>query len=643
MPRKPKYKFPEHKFPFHTGQIDNFKIKGLVMPVEWANGEFVLSKAYAIQGKITLFFWQEEPLNAIVDHDFVMYIAPVQTGKSFLAEIIVGWVIDVRTGNILCIYAKNKTVKEVFEERLGPMVREVPAIRKYWDGKPNSLTQEKITLMNCLVRVGSAGVKTDIATHNSSFIYGSELAKWPAKDFSQTKAIQGRGEGSRMMGKATKVLFETSPDNDKDPSYVEAHKPGTQIRYPFYPCPLCGVYQQLTDHQIKELPNKKGIYDHSPQRIRETRAVWYECSSCHKEITEHARIDMSKRIRYATETETIDNQGVIRGRTPTRRLVFNWNRFVDITFTFSECLARYFEALASPDPNELKTYQNEDMARWVKMKADRMQDAFIESKKEKYYQAGSNAYIPDAVRILLIGIDTMDNGFRWVIRGYGEGMESWLVREDFCFCDMKDDQYKNPVNVLKCLNDHIYEYPYQKQSGALMDITFGFIDRGGHRSKDVDYIASHSHNIGIYIGSTNKKAALIERSKTANHFMGQTEMLSRIVQSDMEGDLWHLPWDIKSGYRKEIRNQFDQSWVDTRGNKKTKWVSEDPDHSRDAENYLTAARILLKLDEEMFDEAKAARIEKMATKDEARTVEQKIEHQDNAIGAYRDELNSQGW
>ena len=52
---------------------------------------------------------------------------------------------------------------------------------------------------------------------------------------------------------------------------------------------------------------------------------------------------------------------------------------------------------------------------------------------------------------------------------------------------------------------------------------------------------------------------------------------------------------------------------------------------------------MLKLDEEMFDEAKAARIEKMATKDEARTVEQKIEHQDNAIGAYRDELNSQGW
>jgi len=580
-------------------QIEALRFRELISVVDWAEQNFRLTTAYAIQGAFTAYKWQREPLNAITTYNEVVFIGPVQTGKSMLGEIIIGFLVDTSTINMMLCYSKKEVVEDVFDERLKPFVREIPAMRRYWSGNEDDLTKRRIKLTHLIIRIASSAVRNDIATHNAGFVYGAELSKWPEKDFDQVKMLTGRTQATRMVGKTVKMLLETSPLYEGDKSFIEAHKPGTLYLKPFFPCPHCGEYQALTDSQVIERLNNKGEKDHDTNRIRMTGAAFYQCAHCKGEILDEHRYAMMERVVWAAPkiergslkqaAESITPDGVVHGRKRARRIVFNWNRFVDLSWTFPEALATYFDALNSPNPEALKTYRNEDMADWVRVAARQLADRFIAGKQAQYKQIGrgEDAYVPDGVRVMLIGVDTQDNGFYFVVRGFGLNLESWLIREQFVHCDMKDDLYQNPGAVWETLIGEINRFPFKKRNNRTIPILFGLIDRGGHRARDVDYIVEHTPFLRAYIGTPAKNAPLIEE-KGGGVYWGHTERLSRIVQKQMESNLWHLPAAVSNDYVQQITNQYDEEYTDQRGNQKTRWVTKDPDHFRDCENYITA-------------------------------------------------------
>jgi hypothetical protein len=642
-----KYTFPSHKFPFWKGYQELFKIKDFILPSDWINANFRLSTAYAIQGRVTLFEWQVTPVDAIIYFSTVIDIAVVQSGKSMMGEGVCAYMIDNNPVNMMFIYAKRDTVEDVFDERLKPMIKDVPAIRKYWSGYEDDLTKKKLKLFPCIIRIASAGLKTEIATHNAGFVYGSELAKWPKKAFSQTKAIEGRKQASRMLGRKTKTLYETSPEHDQDPSYIECHKPGTVWFRPHYCCPHCEHWQVLVDSQIKEKPDKNGKKDHNPERIKQETAAWYECENCKREITEDDRIQMAAGVKWLTKGKKIPFEEIIKLDNKPERAVFQWNRLVDTTWTFAECLAAFFDALQSPNPNDLKTYRNEDMAEWVKLSAKRFEDSYLMSKRGKYTQFGADAYIPEGVAILLLGVDTQDNGFYYVVRGFGKNLESWLIRADFILCDMKESKYTNPAEVFSTFTTELYRYPYQKRGGMKMPIFAGLIDRGGHRSVDIDYIVAHTPNLGAYIGGTQKMAPLIEQKKSG-FYIGHTENLSRIVAKQIESVIWHLPKDIQPEYCTQVLNQYDDIIIDTKGNSKRRRTCKDPDHYRDCENMVAGLVIALDLQSQLFDDSVIENLEKEIGKnveDKTGDVRQppQPEIPDNFMGDFNEEMGDKGW
>ncbi len=647
------YKFKrKHKYPFFKGHREFFKIKDFVWCSDWGEENFILSTAYAAQGKIKLFSWQEFPLNITYYFERTIDIAPVQTGKSLLGEIKCAYKMDTDNQNMMFIYSKKDTIQDVFDERIKPLVKEIPAIRKYWSGAEDDLTRKRIKLSHLIARVASAGIKSDIASFNAGVIYGSEIAKWPKKDFDQVRAAKGRQQASRMLGKTTFTHYETSPEHDQDPSYIIAHTPGTIFFKPVYPCPNCGKYQLIHDRKIREIPNTKGEKDHSPERIRNEKAAYLECEFCTFAIKDEHRLEMSFKVKWASVDpknhfdilEIYNQSGKDLPPFKNRYAVCNWNRLVDVTWTFYECLATYFEALNSPNTEALKTYVNEDMADWVKLKAKKFSDSFLDSKRLKYFSYGEKAIVPDGVSVLLLGMDTQDNGFYYIVRGYGIGLESWLVRCGFIHC--KKEDYTNPRDVYNIVYKEIYSQPFKKQNGDTLPILWGFIDRGGHRSIDVDYIVDYFGNLGAYIGSTSKVAPLIEQKKSGIYF-GHTERLSRIVAANIESKLWHLPLDVPRQYKNQVLNQYDEEYVDSRGNNRKRWMTGEtlgkPDHYRDCENLIIAACNHLKLDEYLFDRTNVQNIEnqtKLIKNPDQKPVENKP---GNMISDFKKELGDMGW
>jgi hypothetical protein len=212
---------------------------------------------------------------------------------------------------------------------------------------------------------------------------------------------------------------------------------------------------------------------------------------------------------------------------------------------------------------------------------------------------------------------------------------------------MNEDKYSNPAEVFETFIKELNRFPYQKKNGTVMPILAGLIDRGGHRSGDVDYIVDHSPSIGAYIGSTQKLSPLIEQKKSG-HYHGNTENLSRIVIKQMESKIWHLPKDIQPEYCSQVLNQYDEEIIDTRGNKKKKWTCKDPDHFRDCENYLAGLVIALDLQSQLFDEMNVANIEKEITESaKENSGEDKVprpeEIPDNFMDKFSDEMGAAGW
>jgi phage terminase large subunit GpA-like protein len=618
------FKKPRHKYPLLPGEKAAFTVRERPAPSVWAEKNLTLAEgAYTYPGRLVLHPWQKYPLDLIQVFDKVIYCGPVQSGKSLLADIIMFYAMAVLGTNGLIAYAENETVKEVFKVRIKTMIEKNKCLRDLWDGVEDNLTIDNILLRSCFWRVGSAQNKNSLATFPAGVVIGSEVGKWRKMDYNPVQVLYGRQESYPQGLK--KSILESSPYDVGDYFYQEIYKSGVIILEPHYPCPVCGKFQVLTDSQIKvRIPESGEEPNHDPARIRadKEKAVYYECIHCKQEIREKDRPEMDKRVIWAApeiieeevfkqkaETVTLDGK-VISDRSRYDTACCLWNRLVDINFTFSECLARFFESLTSPEKR--KTYENETMARFSRKKNNRVEISYLETKKENYRQNEPDAFVPDDVLIITAGIDSMDQDFYCAVQGWGPYLSSWILRHGKYYCPITDNLNLNKETMLNGFIKEFFSRPFVKRDGTVMPVRLGFIDRGGHRPDDVDYIVSKIGFLHAYIGLTysDPKKELVFKSDTGNYYLGQSEQLSEFVGNLIETDAFFFPDDVGYDFLKQITNQFHLKKVDKYGGAKTLWVKGGNDHYRSCLNMSYAAAKILNLDTALFSEGIISTLEK---------------------------------
>jgi phage terminase large subunit GpA-like protein len=577
-------KFPPIKGSIHFGV--KWSIPDFIMPSEWLEKNFFLVKGYASPGKnFVLRPWQRPIVDAIIDYSEVIICLPPQTGKSLLAEGILWYLQANRPINSLCVYAKKDTVEDVFQDRFKPAIEQIPALRALWSGNPDDLTMQKLTLKRAIIRVASAGVRNDIASHPSGHIYLSEVAKYKDVGFSVVKLAEGRQEAYTLTGDKSTVL-ESSPLEIGDPLHVEMYKSDVLNLEFFWPCPVCGHYQIYETKQIIEKPNSKKEYDHDVLRIRSDDAARYECAHCGNDIPESSRIENHKRGIWAAIGEVISSDGkIISTRKVTYKVSFRASRLIDYSLRFSEYLARFFEASRSNDITNLKDFLNEDAGEFWNPKMEERPTSWLLGKCSSYKI--SDSVIPAGIVAVFAGVDTQDSGFYFVIRGYGLRKESWLLDCDFIPCEMESDQAFD--SVLDKVRERMFRKKLITVDGRTLPISFGLCDRGGHKANYVDYITCRIDFFHSYIGAPSKIHPLI--LEKGGFYFGHTENLSRIVGHDADLDNWHLPEDIHQEYLNQFVKHYDKEEIDRYGNKKKKWIHGGNDHLRDAEAYCMGAMI----------------------------------------------------
>lgn len=568
-----------------------YAVRAQPEPADWARRNFRLSTAYAIPGPFIPHPYQVEPINAIKTHDKVILCWSTQLGKSLSAEIMLGWCIDNLPMNAMLCYAKRDTVEDVFEDRIKPLILQVPAIRKYFTGTEKDLRRKKIKLVHMFLRVASSEVPSDIATWAAGLIYASEVAKYrQRKGWDALESLKRRQEAYRIMGRH-KAIFESSPLKIGDALHQEMHTAGVVILKPHYPCPNCGKLVHLTYTQIKEKPNEKGEYDHDPERIRRDGAAWYECPHCKKEISEARHREMC-----ASQPDYRSGEDSRKSRMDTDRgenisVAYQVNRLVDPSYTFTECLARWFHALRKGG-SAMQTFINEDMADFWAEKTIQIGEDYLQTRIQQYRQFKTGD-IPNEVLLLLAGADVQDDGFFFTVSGYGKGMDKWLVRCGFIAvpkglsaggADPRQTAYER-------FQAGVYAQPYTRRDGRSLSIHWGFVDRGGHRADDVDYITEHLPEWHGYVGLTqvDYKRPMISHSEQGPFWVGQSQLLSINMTQVIASSRYHLPSDIQPDFLTQVRNEYMEQKMDVFGNTRQVYVKIEPNHYRSCENLTLAA------------------------------------------------------
>jgi len=607
--------FPQitHNYQLSESEREAFLIKDRPRPSEWANENLTLvAGGYGIHGKLKLKPWQIEPVDAIEDWQRIIFCAPTRLGKSLLSEVIMFYGMYIYGINGVLCYAEDSTASLAFRTKIKPMIEKNEALLKLTTGNADDLTQDRIFLKNCFWKVASAQNRNSLASFGAAFVIGSEVAKWVEMDYNPIKMLYGRQDDYPQY--LRKSILESSGGYEGGYFHQEIFRRGTLIVEPFYPCPHCGKYQTLTDRQIRVIGDASESNLKQAARLREEKekSCRYECVYCKGEITEIDRVKFDDKVVWAAPliddkdrgffqpAEDVDLSGkIISGnRNKYDTICFHWNRLVDLNFTFYECLARLFDSKNNPE--DYFVYETETMARFWKKKVSHVDISFVEGKKAQYFSCGENAFIPDEALILTGGIDSQDNGFYYLIQGWGDGLESWVVRYGFIAAPFES---KTTINdLIQQFKAAIFSTPLKYANGTEQNIRLCFQDRGGHRADDVDAIAQNIPFIKPYVGLTRSdpKKPLIYKSENGEYFLGQSETLSEYVSLLMDTDKWHIPADASLDLMNQVIGQYHAKKRDSNGNTKSLWIKTPNDHYRSCLNMSYAAAKALNLDTALF-------------------------------------------
>ncbi len=394
-------------------------------PVRWANEYIFMPKEIATVSKK----WSEfhYPYQAgVIEAFFEPGIEKIvmkwgtQLGKTVVLLSILNIIAGNRPAPAIIITATRDSAKKFSQTRLYPMFKASPIIGAKLP--PEHKQQDYFVSLDSMpIYIGWSGSEISTAETTTKYIFCSEVDKWSRKASLESDPLELIKERRKAYISGFKILMEGTPTIDGISRIDNEYKESDRRSY-HVPCPYCGEFQALSMGQIKGGKDKDGI-TRSPQEAR--KHAYYECLKCNKAIHDSHKMEMLRGGKWVREGQEVQKNGKIIGEpaNPGRTAGFHLSSVYSNAISFGEMLQNFLEV--RKDPIKLQNFVNSWLADTWKEKVDETEPDVIASLAETY-PAGM---VPAGVRVLTAGVDTQKDHHWFVIRGWGYGEESWLIRQ----------------------------------------------------------------------------------------------------------------------------------------------------------------------------------------------------------------------
>lgn len=411
----------------------------------------------------------------------VVFMKSARIGGTECGNNVLAYFIDQDPCSMLAILPTVDMAKGWSKEQLAPLIRDTPCLKdrvKDPTSRDSGNTIQQKTYPGGILTILGANSGAGFRMRTVRVFYGSEVDAWPDSAGSEGDPVMLGIKRTETFANR-KIYLESTPLL-KDFSRIEkAYHEGDQRQY-HVPCPDCGHFQTFKWGNLK--------YEGLGQPM-------YACESCGVLIPEEKKYDM---VRAGKWIAGAPFDGTASFRINALYSPFDGARWPKLVKLWRECQG---------DNMRLQSFVNTVLGESWEVRGGKIDPVGLAERKEKY-----EAEVPQGVCVLVAGVDVQADRLELAVKGYGVGLESWLVSYRII---EGDPQYPE---TWQRLDEELFR-DYQHQSGRAMRIRAACIDTGFHASESVyKYVRPRqARRVIATKGSSTDTAPLLPRRPTVNN------------------------------------------------------------------------------------------------------------------------------
>lgn len=323
--------------------------------------------------------------------------------------------VDQDPGPALYVKPTDILAKIDSTDRIQPMFRSSPSLKSHLTGWDDDMQKLYMKFDHMILYLTGANSPAGLASKPVRYLFMDEVDKFPRFAGKEASPIDLAEERTRTFW--NRKIIKCSTPTTREGYIFKDYQKSDKRRY-YVPCCHCGHYHVLIFIQVKW---PKDISD--PDKIKNEGLAWYECPECKEKINDTQKIAMNLKGVWLKEGQTIDRNGTISGNPPHNSHAGFWiNALYSPWLSLSEVAAKFLKS--KDEPEKLMNFVNSWLAEvWEEKIHETKPDQL--KKHSQTYQRGT---VPEGVILLTAGVDVQKDHFYYVVRGWGVGWESWLIK-----------------------------------------------------------------------------------------------------------------------------------------------------------------------------------------------------------------------
>lgn len=480
--------------------------------------------------------YQREIMNAITDlrYEDVIIMSSAQVGKSEILLNALGYFIDMEPYPIMMLQPTEQAAKNFSKERLAPMFRACPSLRKKVsnsktrDGE-NTILQK--TFPGGFIALAGANAPSGLASRSIRVLLADEIDRFPVSAGSEGDPLSLAEKRTTTFYNRKKVKVST-PTNKGASRIEKEFEDSTKERY-HLPCPSCGHEQPLSWAQM---------------HFDSVCHACLECGSMHNQFEWK-----NQEGRWIAEVPDAPKRG------------FHLNELLSPWRKWEEIIAA-FRAAVKNGKEDLKVFVNTSLGETWEEEGQEVDESSLISRCEDY-----DAPVPEPVKVLTAAVDVQDDRFEIEVVGWGTGKESWGIEYHVIRGDLKRPEIWEEL-------DEYLSRTWRKADGREFAIACTCMDSGGHFTQEVyRFTKPREKTRRIYAikGAAAKKGEHVplihttSRTKLVKNLLvtlgvndGKNRVLSSLQLTEFGPNYCHFPKG--RGYNEQYFNGLTAERLETR-------------------------------------------------------------------------------
>jgi phage terminase large subunit GpA-like protein len=362
-----------------------------------------------------------------------------QMGKTAGLLNVIGQRLHDNPAPLMYVGPTRNHIEKVIEPKVMELFRGVTTL---WDtldkGKKQSKTYKRVN--GGSLRLAWAGSATELASDHALLVFVDEIdrmsdsAEGEGNVFELSEARTSTYADGRVMGVSTPTLGNVTtfvhPKTEIEHWAVSdtlaspiwrLWQEGSRHEWA-WPCPDCGMYF-IPRFKYLWWPEKA-----TREEIGQQAAL--ACPHCGILIHTHQKNDLNARGVYLAPGQSVSPEGEVIGQADTLPCdtASYWVSGVcsfSAKKTFGYLAKKYCSARDSGEDERLQSVMNTDFGELHGVGGEAPEWTEVSARQKNYDQG----QVPEGVEVLTAGVDVQKNRLVYVVRGWGEHLESWLIEQ----------------------------------------------------------------------------------------------------------------------------------------------------------------------------------------------------------------------